>query len=81
MQAPPNLGTRYTSAFRAVFPTVARERRTVLVPFLLEGVAGVRALNQEDGIHPTSEGHERIARTMWIVLEPVLRRAGARNRR
>ncbi|HCR04059.1 MAG TPA: arylesterase, partial [Gemmatimonadetes bacterium] len=66
MQAPPNLGARYTSAFRAVFPTVARKRRTVLVPFLLEGVAGVRTLNQEDGIHPTSEGHERIARTMWL---------------
>ena len=80
MQAPPNLGARYTSAFRAVFPTVARKRRTVLVPFLLEGVAGVRTLNQEDGIHPTSEGHERIARTMWLVLEPVLRRAGARSR-
>ena len=80
MQAPPNLGARYASAFRAVFPTVAREHRTALVPFLLEGVAGVRALNQEDGIHPTSEGHERIARTIWPVLESALRRAGARNR-
>ena len=80
MQAPPNLGTRYASAFRAVFPTVASERRTALVPFLLEGVAGVRPLNQGDGIHPTSEGHEYVARTIWPVLEPVLRRAGSRTR-
>jgi len=80
MEAPPNLGARYASAFRAVFPTVARERQAALVPFLLEGVAGVRALNQGDGIHPTSEGHEHIARTIWPVLEPVLRRAGLRNR-
>jgi acyl-CoA thioesterase-1 len=80
MEAPPNLGAPYANAFRAVFTTVARERRTTLVPFLLEGVAGVRALNQEDGIHPTSEGHEHIAHTIWPVLEPVLLRAGARNR-
>ena len=79
MQAPPNLGANYASAFRSVFPTLARERGTVLVPFLLEGVAGVRELNQGDGIHPTPEGHEYIARTIWPVLEPVLRRAGARN--
>src|SRR6185503_10690629 len=51
MQAPPNLGTRYTSAFADVFPRVAKERRTELVPFLLEGVAGHRELNQGDGIH------------------------------
>ena len=76
MQAPPNLGARYTSAFRDVFPAVARARGAALVPFLLEGVAGERALNQDDGLHPTAVGHDRIARTVWPVLEPVLRRAG-----
>ena len=72
MEAPPNLGPRYTSAFREVFPRVARERDAALVPFLLDGVAGERALNQDDGIHPTAAGHERIAHTVWPVLEPVL---------
>ena len=74
MRAPPNLGTRYTERFRAVFPEVAREADVTLVPFLLEGVGGVRELNQADGIHPTAEGHEIIAGTIWASLEPVLER-------
>ena len=73
MQVPPNLGPRYTAAFREVFPRVARSRRTALVPFLLEGVGGVAELNQDDGIHPNREGHWQMARTVWPVLEPVLR--------
>jgi acyl-CoA thioesterase-1 len=73
MEAPPNLGARYTRAFHDVFPAVARSRSTELVPFLLEGVGGVRELNQDDGIHPTAEGHRILARNVWPVLEPVLR--------
>ncbi len=73
MRAPPNLGERYTGRFRAVFPEVARETGVTLIPFLLEGVGGIRALNQPDGIHPSAEGHEIIAETVWAGLEPVLR--------
>lgn len=73
MEAPPNLGARYTQAFREVFPRVARTRSAALVPFLLEGIAGVTELNQSDGIHPTPEGHSRMARTIWPTLEPLLR--------
>ena len=78
MQAPPNLGERYTESFRAVFPEVAREADVTLIPFLLEGVGGVRELNQADGIHPSVEGHGIIAETVWASLEPVLRRIDAR---
>lgn len=73
MEAPPNLGPGYTRRFRAVFPRVAEAEGTALVPFLLEGVAGEPALNQADGIHPTSEGHARMARTVWPVLDSLLR--------
>lgn len=78
MQAPPNLGERYTASFSAVFPEVAREADVTLIPFLLEGVGGVRELNQADGIHPSVEGHAIIAETVWARLEPVLRRIDAR---
>jgi acyl-CoA thioesterase-1 len=44
------------------------------VSFLLEGVAGRAALNQPDMIHPTAEGQQRMAETVWEVLEPVLKR-------
>ncbi len=73
MEAPPNLGPMYTSAFRAVFAEVAEQEQTDFIPFLLDGVAGVPELNQSDRIHPTPEGHRLIARTAWPVLERVLR--------
>jgi acyl-CoA thioesterase-1 len=75
MRAAPNLGATYGEAFEAVFPTVARAEGAALIPFLLEGVAGDATLNQADGIHPTAEGHRRIAETVWRVLGPILREA------
>lgn len=73
MEAPPNLGEAYTRRFRGVFQAVADETGALLVPFLLDGVAGVPELNQDDGIHPTPEGHDLMARNVWPWLEPVLR--------
>ncbi len=72
MEAPPNLGARYTREFRDLFMTVARDHGVKLVPFFLEGVAGVPAYNQDDGIHPNEEGARRAARNMWKVLAPAL---------
>lgn len=72
MEAPPNLGPEYTADFRAVYTDLARERDLVLVPFLLEGVAGERSMNQSNGIHPNPEGHRKLADTVWEVLQGVL---------
>jgi acyl-CoA thioesterase-1 len=74
MEAPRNLGPGYVRRFHALYPELARETGAVLVPFLLEGVGGVESLNQADGIHPTAAGHQRMAETVWRVLEPVLRK-------
>lgn len=76
MESPPNLGDDYTSRFRAMFPTVAREEGAILLPFLLDGVAGVPAMNQADGIHPNEEGSRRVADNVWRALEPLLREEG-----
>jgi len=73
MEAPPNLGQRYTRAFHDVFLNVARDEGVTLIPFFLDGVAGVPELNQPDGIHPTEAGARRAARNMWKTLAPVLR--------
>jgi acyl-CoA thioesterase-1 len=75
MQAPPNYGAEYARRFRALYPELAAKHGLPIVPFLLEGVAGVPALNQADGIHPTAEGHRIMADTVWKVLEPLLRPA------
>jgi acyl-CoA thioesterase I len=74
MEAPPNLGPAYTRAFREVYRSVSRAEGTALVPFFLDGIAGVRHMNQADGIHPTSEGHARMADRVWDTLEPLLTR-------
>ncbi len=62
----------YVSAFSSVFSELARTNEGTLIPFLLEGVAGVPELNQADGIHPTPEGHRIIAQTIWGHLRPIL---------
>ena len=77
MRAAPNLGAGYVAAFEAVYPSLARANDAVLIPFALEGVAGNAPLNQSDGIHPTAEGHRRIAEMIWKTLRPVLQPDGA----
>lgn len=78
MQVPTNMGADYANGFRAIFPEVAQTQHAALVPFLLAGVGGVPELNQADQIHPTPRGHELVASNVWVVLEPVLRKAAPR---
>ncbi len=73
MESPPNLGERYTTAFRAMFPAIAREEGITLVPFLLDGVAGVPDMNQGDGIHPNEEGAKLVADNVFRAILPALR--------
>lgn len=72
MEAPPNYGFQYVAEFHRVYPALAQSTGVALVPFLLEGVGGVADLNQPDGIHPTGEGAEIVAKNVWNVLKPVL---------
>ncbi|WP_345162553.1 arylesterase [Nibribacter koreensis] len=72
MEVPPNMGGAYASQFRVIFREIAEKNDMTLVPFLLEGVAGIRALNQGDGIHPTVEGQKILANNVWEALQPIL---------
>lgn len=73
MQVPPNMGPDYARAFLSVFKDVARETGAHLIPFILEGVGGVEAMNIPDGIHPNREGHAVIADLVWEHLKPLLK--------
>jgi acyl-CoA thioesterase-1 len=75
MEAPPNLGRDYTAAFRQVYRVLAGQYHVALVPFLLEGVAGVASLNQDDGIHPNVAGARKLADNLWPSVEAAVRRA------
>lgn len=72
MEAPPNLGAAYTRSFHAVFPDIAKRTGVTLMPFLLQDVAGIRELNQGDGIHPNYVGERIVARNVWKALRPLL---------
>lgn len=72
MEVPPSMGGSYASEFRVIFRQLANENNMALVPFLLEGVGGVRSLNQRDGVHPTAEGQKILAENVWQVLGDVL---------
>jgi acyl-CoA thioesterase I len=72
MQVPPNMGQQYSTEFRNIYIELSSKNAMTLVPFLLEGVGGEASLNQEDGIHPTAEGHKIVAENLWRQLKPLL---------
>jgi acyl-CoA thioesterase-1 len=74
MLIPPNYGPEYTAKFKDIYPRVAKEMNVPLVPFLLEGVGGDTKLNQPDEIHPTAEGHQRVAANVLPTLRGLLRK-------
>jgi acyl-CoA thioesterase-1 len=65
MRAPPNMGADFQQRFDSIFPDLAREHGLILYPFFLDGVAGRRELNQNDGIHPTADG-------IRLIVERIL---------
>jgi acyl-CoA thioesterase-1 len=72
MEMPTSMGNDYTTAFRAIYPDLAKKNDATLIPFLLEGIGGDPKLNLPDGVHPTAEGHTIVANTVWKVIRPLL---------
>ena len=79
MEAPPNFGRDYIVAFHDVYPELARKYRVALVPFLLEGVAGIESLNQRDGIHPDRRRRAQRRRQRLGGARSPLRRRTCRS--
>ena len=73
MKTPPNMGQSYSKQFEYVFVSLAKKNNASLIPFILEGVGGVRDLNLPDGMHPTARGQQIVAANVWKALEPVLK--------
>ncbi|WFB64670.1 arylesterase [Sphingobacterium sp. WM] len=72
MMVPPSMGEKYFNDFAAIFPKLAKEQNMTLVPFLLDKVAGIQNLNQNDGVHPTKEGQEILANNVWQHLKSIV---------
>lgn len=74
MQIPPNYGRDYADRFAALYPKVAKETKSALVPFLLEGVASRQELFQADRIHPTADAQGIMLDAVWPHLKPLLKK-------
>ena len=72
MLAPPNLGRRYGDAFNMIYPTLAKRFDMLHYPFFLDGVAGQKALNLADGIHPNKQGIEVIVTRILPYVETLI---------
>jgi acyl-CoA thioesterase-1 len=75
MLIPPNYGPRYTKQFASMYPTLARQLHTALVPFLLKGVALDPHLMQQDGLHPNARGEPLVLDALWPYLRPMLKKS------
>lgn len=67
-----NTGRDYEVEISDAFKSLATEHNVVLIPFFLEGVAGIDKLNQQDHIHPNAEGTKLVAATVYRHLKPLL---------
>ena len=72
MEALPNLGSQYAGGIHSAYAGVAQQKHVMLMPFLLDHVAGNRDLNQADGVHPNDAGERIVAENVWRALRPVL---------
>ncbi|HWX13438.1 MAG TPA: arylesterase [Methylocella sp.] len=81
MKATPSLGPEYKSRFDAIYPALAQKYDAPLYPFLLDGVAGVPALKQNDGLHPNSVGVAHIVKGIMPTVRAFLDQLGTKAAR
>jgi acyl-CoA thioesterase-1 len=74
MKIVPNLGPAYSKMFADVYTDTGGDNDVILIPFFLEGVAGVPKMNQPDGIHPSADGYVRVVEHILpYVTEAIAR--------
>ena len=72
MLIPPNYGPDYAKEFKQMYQNLKNKYNLKIMPFLLEDVAGVKELNQRDGIHPNEQGHKQVAQNVYEFLKEEL---------
>ena len=73
IELPVNYGPQYRDGLRAVYADLSQQKKTALVPFLLDGVALRPELMQEDGLHPIAAAQPQVLDNVWKALAPLLR--------
>jgi len=73
VRLPPSLGPDYARRFELMYADIAEATACSYHPFFMEGVGGLAARMQDDGVHPNRAGHERIAENVAEPLAELLR--------
>ena len=68
IRIPRNYGAAYIAKLEAIYPQLAEETKTPLLPFFLEPIVTQPALMMNDGIHPTAEAQPLIKNMMAPLL-------------
>lgn len=71
MNVPTNLGD-YATDFAQMYMDISSDLDVIIVPEFLSGVGGVPEMNLEDGMHPTPEGHTKLADNVHRALVSML---------
>ena len=72
MRAPPNYGPEFQAEFDSIYPDLAEQYGTDLIPFWVEAVADRPDLVQADRIHPTEDGIELlVAETLEQIVSAI----------
>lgn len=74
---PPNYGPEYVKPFTAMFPELAKQFHLRLLPFLLVDVYQHPDMMQPDGIHPSAAGNKVVARDVYDLIKPLLKKPGS----
>jgi acyl-CoA thioesterase-1 len=74
MTLPRNYGTAYVKSFEDVFRGLAKKYNLLLIPFLLEGVAGNPKYTLADFMHPNAEGYTLVTDIVMKTLGQVLKK-------
>lgn len=72
MQIPVFIHSPVAAQFSEIYSKLTAGNHLGLVPFFLEGVAGVPHLNLPDRLHPNADGYKVIAGNVWPVIEKLL---------
>lgn len=71
---PPNYGPDYVGPFTAMYPALASKYKLRFIPFLLSNVYNKAGMMQPDGIHPSEDGNRIVARDVFELIQPMLKR-------
>ena len=77
MRAPPNYGPEFQAAFDGMYGALAAEYGVDLYPFFLEAIYQDPSLFQDDRIHPTEDGIERLVEATLDSVKEALPEEGS----